>query len=87
MGYVSVRGIVKPIGNPIVSVNNASITGVVQLLSIKEHTIQRSTTGFWSDQERVIQEVHNVMPFILENKGFQVEVADPLAADVLGNLK
>lgn len=85
--YVSIRGTVKPIGNPIVSINNPQVSGVVQSLSIKEHTIQRTTAGFWSDQERVIQEVHNVMPFVLESKGFEVEITDPLAADVLGKNK
>lgn len=86
LSYVSIRGNVKPIGNPIVSINNPSITGVIQLLRLKEHVVQRSTTGFWADSERIIQEVHNVMPFALETKGIQIEVCDPLAADVLGNL-
>jgi len=53
------------------------------LLRIREHVIQRSTAGFWSDHERVIQEVHNVMPFVLENGKFKVEIADPVAADIL----
>ncbi|CAH1375065.1 mitochondrial E3 ubiquitin protein ligase 1-like [Tenebrio molitor] len=83
LSYVSIRGTVKPLGKPIVSSNNPNVTGVVQLLRIKEHVIQRSTTGFWSDSERIVQEVHNVMPFAVNNKGVQVEVADPLAADVL----
>lgn len=86
LSYVSIRGTVKPLGNPIISNNNPSVTGVVQLLRIKEHVIQRSTTGFWSDSERTIQEVHNYMPFALETKGLQVEVVDPLGADILGNL-
>lgn len=84
LSYVSIRGIVKPIGTPIISENNPKVKGVVQYLSMKEHTIQRSTTGFWSDQERVIQEVYNIMPFVLERKGFEVEVVDPVAAEVLG---
>lgn len=75
----------KPIGNPIVSTSNAKVTGVVQLLSIKEHVVQRSTAGFWSDHERTIQEVQNVMPFALQANGQSVEVVDPLAADILGS--
>lgn len=71
-------------GKPIISNNNADVEGVVQLLRIKEHVIQRSTTGFWNDSERIIQEVHNIMPFSLDNKGIEVEVVDPLAADILG---
>ncbi|KAJ8933929.1 hypothetical protein NQ314_013685 [Rhamnusium bicolor] len=83
LSYLSVRGTVKPLGNPIISINNPNVSGVVQLLRIKEHVIQRSTTGFWADSERTIQEVHNVMPFALETKGMQIEICDPLAADVL----
>lgn len=85
LSYVSIRGTVKPLGNPIISINNPNVQGVVQLLRIKEHVIQRSSTGFWADSEKIIQEVHNVAPFALETKGVQVEVCDPLAADVLGN--
>nr|CAI5825075.1 unnamed protein product [Callosobruchus analis] len=83
LSYVSIRGSVKPIGKPVISINNPSITGVIQLLRIKEHVIQRSSTGFWADSERVIQEVHNITPFALENKGMAIEICDPLAADVL----
>lgn len=86
LSYVSIRGTVKPLGNPIISINNPNVDGVVQLLRIKEHVIQRSSTGFWADSERIIQEVHNVSPFVLETKGMQIEVCDPLAADVLGNI-
>lgn len=82
--YVSIRGTVKPIGNPIISSNNPKVSGVIQLLSIKEHVIQRSTAGFWSEHERLIQETHNIMPFVIESKGYNVEIVDPLAAEVLG---
>lgn len=84
LSYVAIRGSVKPIGSPIVSSKNSKITGVIQLLSIKEHVVQRSTAGFWADQERTIQEVHNVMPFVIESNGIMVEVVDPLVADILG---
>lgn len=87
LSYVAIRGTVKPIGSPIVSAYNPKISGVVQQLSIKEHVVQRSTAGFWADQERTIQEVHNVMPFVIENKGIKVEVIDPLIADLLGKKK
>lgn len=83
LSYVAIRGSVKPIGSPIVSSKNSKITGVIQLLSIKEHVVQRSTAGFWADQERTIQEVHNVMPFVIESNGIMVEVVDPLVADIL----
>ncbi|XP_017774313.1 PREDICTED: mitochondrial ubiquitin ligase activator of nfkb 1 [Nicrophorus vespilloides] len=83
LSYVSIRGMVKPMGNPIVSSNNPKVSGVVQLLRIREHVIQRSTAGFWSDHERLIQEVHNVMPFVLDSNGYTVEIVDPVAADIL----
>lgn len=86
LSYVAIRGTVKPLGKPIISSNNADVEGVVQLLRIKEHVIQRTTTGFWNDSERIIQEVHNIMPFSLENKGIEVEVMDPLGADILGKM-
>ncbi|XP_072384280.1 mitochondrial E3 ubiquitin protein ligase 1 [Diabrotica undecimpunctata] len=83
LSYVAIRGTVKALGNPIVSNANPTVTGVVQVLKIKEHVIQRSTAGFWADSERVIQEVHNVMPFALETRGIQIEICDPLGAEVL----
>lgn len=86
LSYVSIRGTVNPLGNPIVSNNNPNASGVVQLIRIKEHVVQRSTTGFWADSERTIQEVHNFMPFTLKNNSMQVEIVDPLSAEVLGNL-
>lgn len=81
--YVAIRGTVSPLGDPIISTKNPNITGVVQFMSIKEHVVQRTTAGAWSEHERIIQEVHNVMPFALKSHNFQVEIVDPLAADVL----
>ncbi|KAK4875769.1 hypothetical protein RN001_012191 [Aquatica leii] len=81
--YVIIRGTVQPIGNPITSNNNPKVAGVLQLLTIKEHIVQRGATGYWSEHEKVIQKVQNVMPFVLESSKYSVEVIDPLAADVL----
>ncbi|XP_022909989.1 mitochondrial E3 ubiquitin protein ligase 1-like [Onthophagus taurus] len=81
--YVIIRGTVKPLGNPVISANNPQITGVVQSLSIREHVVQRSSAGFWSDQERIINESHNVTPFVLQTSGSNVEILDPLAAEIL----
>ncbi|XP_065174300.1 mitochondrial E3 ubiquitin protein ligase 1-like [Atheta coriaria] len=83
LNYVAVKGVIAPIGKPIQSVNNRDIEGVIQLIKTQEHVVQRSSAGFWSDHERVIQESKNVMPFALEANGFQVEIVDPLAADIL----
>lgn len=82
--FVILKGNVKALGNPIISNNNPSVSGVLQTLRIKEHVVQRNSTGFWADSERTIQEVHNVMPFALESKGVVVEVTDPLFAEYLG---
>ncbi|XP_050313620.1 LOW QUALITY PROTEIN: mitochondrial E3 ubiquitin protein ligase 1-like [Anthonomus grandis grandis] len=81
--YITLRGTVKPIGNILISNNNPLITGVIQNLRIREHVVQRTSTGFWSDSERTIQEVHNVVPFGLESKGVIVEMAEPLTAEYL----
>lgn len=45
--YIAIRGIVKPLGEPLNSINNKKLTGVVQKLKIKEHVIARTTAGFW----------------------------------------
>ncbi|XP_063531283.1 mitochondrial E3 ubiquitin protein ligase 1 [Cydia strobilella] len=81
--YVVIRGLVKPLGNPIVSNYNNSVTGVVQRLTIKEHVIARTSAGFWSDQTRTIHEVCNSCPFVLSNGKFSIEVVDALAAELL----
>lgn len=79
-----VRGLVKPLGNPIRSNYNNSITGVIQRLTIKEHVIARTSAGFWSDQTRTIHEVCNSSPFVLTNGKYSIEVVDALAAELLG---
>ncbi|KAI5635472.1 e3 ubiquitin ligase domain-containing protein [Phthorimaea operculella] len=81
--YVVIRGIVKPLGNPIHSNYNNTVTGVVQRLTIKEHVIARTSAGFWSDQTRTIHEVCNATPFVLSNGKHSVEVIDALAAELL----
>ncbi|XP_067009107.1 mitochondrial E3 ubiquitin protein ligase 1 [Anabrus simplex] len=81
--YAAIRGTVKAIGSPLRSINSPIITGVVQRLSVKEHVVTRSTAGFWSDQERTIQEVYNCVPFVLCARNTDVEILDPLTADVL----
>jgi E3 ubiquitin-protein ligase MUL1 len=45
--YVVIRGEVEAIGSPITSVNNRNITGAIQKLSMKEHTVARGSSGFW----------------------------------------
>ncbi|XP_030764185.1 mitochondrial E3 ubiquitin protein ligase 1-like [Sitophilus oryzae] len=81
--YVVLRGTVKALGKPIISTHNPNVSGVIQSLKIKEHVVKRSSTGFWADSERTIQEIQNVMPFALESKGIIVEVREPLAGEYL----
>ncbi|PSN44666.1 hypothetical protein C0J52_15743 [Blattella germanica] len=69
--YVAIRGSVKAIGAPIISVNNPNITGTIQKLSVKEHVVARGSAGYWADQERVIQEVYNSVPFGVRRRGVQ----------------
>lgn len=47
IAYIAIRGIVKPLGKPLNSINNKKLTGVVQKLKIKEHVVARTTAGFW----------------------------------------
>ncbi|KAJ9592280.1 hypothetical protein L9F63_001176 [Diploptera punctata] len=81
--YVAIRGSVKAIGTPITSVNNQNITGTIQKLSLKEHIVARGSAGYWADQERVIQQVYNSVPFVLQNSQTSVEVLDALRSDIL----
>ncbi|XP_008548890.1 mitochondrial E3 ubiquitin protein ligase 1 [Microplitis demolitor] len=81
--YIAIRGIVRPLGKPLYGVYNPTITGVIQRLTVKEHVVARTTAGFWSDQERTMQEVYNAVPFALQNGSHKVEVIDALSAEIL----
>ncbi|XP_034182656.1 mitochondrial E3 ubiquitin protein ligase 1 [Osmia lignaria lignaria] len=83
IGYIAIRGIVKPLGKPLNSINNKKLTGVVQKLKIKEHVVARTTAGFWSDQERTVHKVYNTVPFALQRGAHSIEIIEPLAADIL----
>lgn len=45
--YVAIRGTVKALGSSITSVNNLTVTGTIQQLSMKERVTARHSTGFW----------------------------------------
>ncbi|EZA62430.1 hypothetical protein DMN91_003756 [Ooceraea biroi] len=81
--YVGVRGVVRPLGEPLKSINKSDVTGVIQKLTIQEHVVARTSAGFWSDEQRIIQTIYNVVPFVLQKDWYSVEVIDPLSADVL----
>ncbi|KAL6260063.1 hypothetical protein P5V15_007602 [Pogonomyrmex californicus] len=81
--YVAVRGIVKPLKESLQSINKKDVTGVIQKLSVKEHIVARTSAGYWSDQERTLQQIYNTVPFVLQNRWYRVEIIDPLSADIL----
>lgn len=45
--YVAIRGRVKALGSPITSINNLTVTGTIQQLSMKERVVARNSAGFW----------------------------------------
>lgn len=81
--YVAIRGIVKPLGESLQSINKKDITGVIHKFRVSEHVIARTSTGFWSTHERIIQKVYRVVPFVLQRGWYSVEIVDPLSADIL----
>ncbi|XP_077274102.1 mitochondrial E3 ubiquitin protein ligase 1 isoform X1 [Temnothorax americanus] len=81
--YIAVRGIVKPLGESLQSVNKEDVAGVIRKLSVREHVVARTSAGYWSDQERTIREVYHTVPFVLQNGWHSVEIIDPLSADIL----
>lgn len=81
--YIAIRGNVKPLGESLQSINKKDVTGVIQKLSVREHLVARTSAGYWSNQERTIQKVYNVVPFVLQKGWHSVEILDPLSADIL----
>lgn len=45
--YIAVRGLVKPLGKPLQSIDKKNVLGVIQKLSVKEHVVARTSAGFW----------------------------------------
>lgn len=45
--YIAVRGVVKPLGESLRSINKKDVTGVIQKLSVREHVVARTSAGFW----------------------------------------
>jgi E3 ubiquitin-protein ligase MUL1 len=48
--YVAIRGKVRALGSPITSVNNLTVKGTIQQLSMKEHVVARNSAGYWCVQ-------------------------------------
>ncbi|XP_011687509.1 PREDICTED: mitochondrial ubiquitin ligase activator of NFKB 1 [Wasmannia auropunctata] len=81
--YIAIKGVVKPLGESLQSVNKKGVTGVIQKLSVREHVVARTSAGYWSDQERTIHQVYHTVPFVLQNRWYSVEITDPLSAEIL----
>ncbi|KAL0272034.1 UNVERIFIED_CONTAM: hypothetical protein PYX00_005161 [Menopon gallinae] len=83
--YIAIRGFVKALSPAIRSIHNPHISGVIQKHSIKEHVVSRSSSGFWTESQRTINEVFNSIPFaVVTKKGsLEIEVIDPFAAKIL----
>jgi len=45
--YIAVKGIVKPLGESLQSINKKDVTGVIQKLSVREHVVARTSAGYW----------------------------------------
>lgn len=87
LGYVVVRGTVKPIGPPIRSVMSPAVTGVLQVINLSEHRAARGLFGMWVEQTKLIHTSANEVPFSLTNDcdAVTVEVIDALSAAILGS--
>lgn len=81
--YGVIRGVVTPIGTPLKSVMSPSVTGVLQMLKLKEHSVARGLAGFWAEQLKPIHISCNEVPFRLTNGKIGVEIVDGLSAEIL----
>ncbi|KAF0294654.1 Mitochondrial ubiquitin ligase activator of nfkb 1-A [Amphibalanus amphitrite] len=83
MDFVAVRGEVRALGEPIRAHADPSVRGVMQRLSLREHTWENHS-GFWSERRRTVREALNTVPFALSGAGLAVVVqdADSLSADL-----
>ncbi|XP_022909990.1 mitochondrial E3 ubiquitin protein ligase 1-like [Onthophagus taurus] len=80
--YACIQGVVKPIGVPIISNSNPKVNGVVQYIILREH-IAQLTEGHWSDRQRIIRKIRNVVPFTISNSEQSVKILAPLSAAML----
>ncbi|XP_055373289.1 mitochondrial E3 ubiquitin protein ligase 1 [Condylostylus longicornis] len=81
--YAVIRGIVTPIGSPMRSVMNPSVTGVLQVIKLSEHRVARGFAGFWTEQRKLIHVSSNEIPFAIKNNDVDVEIIDGLGAAIL----
>ena len=81
--FVAVRGEVRSLGEPIRALADPSVRGVMQKLSLREHTWENQA-GFWSERRRTVREAVNTVPFAISGAGLAVTVqdADAVSADL-----
>lgn len=81
--YVVLRGTVTPLAPPMKSVLAPSVTGVLQVIKLREHRVARGFAGFWTEQKKLIHVSTNDIPFAISNNKCDVEVIDGLSAEIL----
>jgi len=81
--YISIRGAVKALGPKTIKSDTGHI-GVVQMISVNEHSMRRYGNGFWGGSVREIGTSLNDVPFGLRSQSHTsamiVEIVDPLQA-------
>lgn len=80
--YTIYQGEVKAVDKTIKSTNN-EYTGVLLRKTIREHAVARNASGFWADHKNIIHVSHNAVPFILCRGSVNVEILDPISAELL----
>ncbi|XP_068196938.1 mitochondrial ubiquitin ligase activator of nfkb 1-A [Antennarius striatus] len=80
--YVVIEGIVQPVGEPLMSHFQREIVGVLQKFKLREHRlVWNSFTQTWLDNERVLHERVNTVPFgLVGSDETTVRVLCPLQA-------
>ncbi|ODM99169.1 Mitochondrial ubiquitin ligase activator of NFKB 1 [Orchesella cincta] len=83
--YVVLRGRVKELSQTIES--SSGLKGVLQVVTLNEHSFRRHAFNHWGDNVRTIHQAHNSVPFALtniydvDNKRTLVEVENPFDAN------
>jgi len=82
--YVVVRGRVKELSQTIES--SSGLKGVLQVVTLNEHSFRRHAFNHWGDNVRTIHQAHNSVPFAITNihdadKRTLVEVENPFDAN------
>ncbi|CAG7835530.1 unnamed protein product [Allacma fusca] len=82
--YIILKGKVEALEKPIQS--QTGMQGVLQVVTLSEHSVKRHAFGQWGDDVRTLQKTLNAVPFGLRNlaksgREIIVEVKNPLDAE------